>query len=81
MKAFDTIDHTILLQKLNHYGICGIVSQWVCSYLTHRKQYVQIKGTKSSLERIICGVLQGSILGPTLFNLYLNDICNVSSIF
>ena len=79
-KAFDTIDHTILLQKLNHYGIRGIVNQWICSYLTYRKQYVQIKGTKSTLERIICGVPQGSILGPTLFNLYLNDICNVSSI-
>ena len=79
-KAFDTIDHTILLQKLNHCRICVIVNQWVCSYLTHRKQYVQIKGTKSSLKRIICGVLQGSILESTLFNLYLNDICNVSSI-
>ena len=79
-KAFDTIDHTILLQKLIHYGIRGIVNQWICSYLTYRKQYVQIKGTKSSLERILCGVPQGSILGPTLFNLYLNDICNVSSI-
>ena len=67
-KDFDTIDHTILLQKLNHYGIRGIVNQWVCSYLTHMKQYVQIKGTKSSLERILCGVPQGSILGPTLFN-------------
>ena len=76
-KAFHTIDHAILLLKLNHYGI---PNQWVCSYLTHRKQYDQIKGTKSSLERILCGVPQGSILGPTLFNLYLNDICNVSSI-
>ena len=79
-KAFDTIDHTILLQKLNHYGIRGIINQWVCSYLTHRKQYVQIKGTKSSLKRILCGVQQNSILGPTLFHLYLNDICNASSI-
>ena len=79
-KAFDTIDYTILLQKLNHYGIRGIVNQWVCSYFTHRKQYFQIKGTKSPPERILCGVPQGSILGPTLFNLCLNDICNVSSI-
>ena len=80
MKAFDTIDHTILLQKLNHYGIRGIVNQWIYSYLSYRKQYVQIKGTKSSLEIILCGVPQGSILGPTLFNLCLNDICNVSRI-
>ena len=79
-KAFDTIDHTILLQKLNHYGIRGIVNKWVSSYMTHKKQYVQIKETKSSLKRIPCGVPQGLILGPTLFNLYLNDICNVSSI-
>ena len=79
-KAFDTIDHTNLLQKFNHYGIRGITNQWVCSYLTHRKQYVQINGTKSSLKRIICGFPQGSNLCPTLFNLYLNDICNVSSI-
>ena len=50
MKAFDTIDHTILRQKLNHYGIRRFINKLVCSYLTHRKQYVQIKGTKSSLE-------------------------------
>ena len=79
-KAFDTIDHTILLQKLNHYGIRGIVSRWVSSYLSHRKQYVQIKETKSNLESILCGVPQCSILGTKLFNLYLNDICNVSNI-
>ena len=80
-KVFDTIYHTILLQKLNHYRIRGIVNQLVCSYLIHSKQYVQINGKKSSLEGCLCGVPQGSILGPTLFNLYLNDICNVSSIF
>ena len=58
-KAFDTIDHTVLLQNLNHYGIHGIVNQWVCSYIAHRKQYVQIKVTKSNLESILCGVPQG----------------------
>ena len=79
-KAFDKIDHTILLQKMNHYRIFGIVNQWTSSYLSHRKQYVQIKGTKSNLENIPCGVPQGSILGPKLLNLYLNDIFNVSSI-
>ena len=78
--AFDTIDHTILLQKLNHYGICGIVNQWVCSYFTHRKQYIQIKGAKSNLEGILCGVPQGSILRHKFFNLCLNDICHVSGI-
>ena len=63
-KAIDTIDHTILLLKLNHYGMRGIVNQWVSTYPTHRKQYVQIRGTKSYLERIICGVPQGTIVGP-----------------
>ena len=79
-KALDTIDHTILLQKMNHYGIHEIVNQWVSSYLSHRKKYIRIKGAKSNLQSILCGVPQGSILGPKLFNLYLNDICNVSSI-
>ena len=54
-KAFDTIDHTILLQKLNHYRIYGIVNQWVSSYLSHRKQYVQINGTKSNVQSILRG--------------------------
>ena len=79
-KAYDRIDHTILLQKLNHYGICGIVSRWVSSYLSHRKQHVQIKQIKTNLESNLCGVSQGSLLGPKLFNLYLNNFCNVSSI-
>ena len=79
-KALDTIDHTILLQNFNHYKIRGIVSQWVCSYLTHWQQYAQIKGTKSSLKKILCGVPQGSIQEPTLFYVYPNDICTVSSI-
>ena len=74
-KAFDTIDHTILLQKWNNYGMCGIIYQW--SYLTRRKQYVQFRRMKSSLEGVQCGVLQGSILSHKLFNLCLNSTCNV----
>ena len=79
-KIFDTIDHTILHQKLNHYGIRGIANQLICSYLTYRKQYVQIKGTKSSHRKnsMLCYARFNS--RPTLFNLCLNDICNVSSI-
>ena len=75
-KAFDTISHDILLTKLNHYGIRGIVNEWFGSYLADRQQYVEIYGIKSLLQPVRCGVPQGSILGPVLFLLYVNDICN-----
>ena len=78
-KAFDTIDHPLLLRKLWHYGIRGIANHWLSNYLTGRKKYVEIKNIKSKLMQIMCGVPQGSILGPKLFLLYINDICNVSS--
>ena len=75
-KAFDTVDHGILLKKLNHYGIRGIANNLINSYLSNRKQYVQIGDVKSSLLNINCGVPQGSVLGPLLFLIYVNDIAN-----
>ncbi len=75
-KAFDVIDHTILLKKLKFYGIRGIVNDWFRDYLTNRYQYVEIENSKSTLLPIDCGVPQGSILGPLLYLIYVNDIAN-----
>ena len=66
-KAFDTLDHQILLAKLNHYGICGVSNDWFKSYLSNRNQYVCINGFVSILTTIYSDVLQGSVLGPLLF--------------
>ena len=73
-KAFDTIDHKILISKLNYYGIRGIPLQLFKNYLQNRKQFVQINEHKSTIKLIETGVPQGSILGPILYLLYINDL-------
>ena len=73
-KAFDTVNHKLLLQKMKLYGIQGTANQWFHDYLSNRYQYVTYNGVKSKQEIITCGVPQGSILGPLLFLLYVNDL-------
>ena len=73
-KAFDTVDHKILLDKLNYYGLRGIDNQWFSSYFTNRTQTTEINSFISDKEVVSCGVPQGSVSGPLLFLLYVNDI-------
>ena len=76
-KAFDTVDHHIVLEKLYHYGIRGCAHNWFTSYLSNRKQFVTYNGTQSEQQTIKCGVPQGSILGPLLFLVYINDLPHI----
>ena len=79
-KAFDTVDHNILLAKLKQYGIRGNTQRWFESYLSNRKQYVEYNNFKSDTKTITHGVPQGSILGPLLFIIYMNDFSRSSDL-
>ena len=80
LKAFDTVDRLIMLSQLTHYGISGNPLEWFQNYLSSRQQFVSINGESSNKLPVTCEVPHGSILGPLLFLIYINDISSVIKI-
>ena len=80
-KAFDTVNHVILLSKLSHYRIVGTENLWFKSYLQQRRQIVYVNGVFSDIQAIKLGVPQGSVVGPILFLTYINDFSRATTNF
>ena len=80
-KAIDTINHNILCDKLDYYGVKGLPLQWIRNYLRNRTQFVTYDGKHSYKKVVTCGVPQGSVLGPTLFRIYIHDLPASSEYF
>ena len=80
-QAFDTVNNGILLDKLEHYGICRLDLEWFKSYLCNKLQHVEFNGTSFLYKEILCGVPQGSVLGHLFFLVYMYDLCHLSNDF